>query len=278
MKALIPGKLSNLLIESYNPSFKNLNQSSVDSIKKEIIKANKTKEGNPIISKIVYTQVLEKGINGLLINDEFYFLEVKLNKGMFGIPSDQRTFILCDSTYKIVGYFSTSSKSNGLPVGYSKSRTVETLKVLDNSNEEEIIKIFYSILEDKFHITSSYFAFNLEKCNDKLISYLVKDGFTTKLNGYLFMSRKEETHSDQTVQTKVPNKAPDIKKNDSESGSRDWQQKSSGRKDGMPGGNKTPDYVRKGDHGQAGLDVMFKGFDKAADYIFNKEASKKYRV
>ena len=92
------------------------------------------------------------------------------------------------------------------------------------------------------------------------------------------MSRKEETKSDQTVQTKVPNKAPDIKKNDSESGSRDWQQKSSGRKDGMPGGNKTPDYVRKGDHGQAGLDVMFKGFDKAADYIFNKEASKKYRV
>lgn len=66
-------------------------------------------------------------------------------------------------------------------------------------------------------------------------------------------------------------KAPD-------GGTRDWEQKSSGRRDGMPGGNQGKDYVRKGDHGQAGLDNMFKAFDKAGDYIFNKEASKKYRV
>ena len=167
--------------------------------------------------------------------------------------------------------FTTSSIINN-------TRMFNSVKIAALSNQE---KEFYGKILLKFinklKNTQAYIGFIIDNIDYEFYQVLLDTGKFQRTKDNKYIVNGISSPEEKTYIT-----APDTEKNNPVGGTRDWENKSSGlkrnRKDRMPGGNTRKDYTTKGDHGQAGLDMLATALDKTGDYVLDKEASKKYRV
>lgn len=271
-----------LIAESVNVDFNPLSKDNANDLYKEYFKEF------PFLKKVIVNTSQTSNYGFSLYDNSYYLIPVKfekvldnddLNKQYFDkvIKSDHIFMLFSYEKDKlnVAGYLClNTSIGAGVP---EKTRTIRVVQLIDRSKDSYMLKIFAEFIMNKLTISAKGVGINPDTSLVSIDFYLYMSkhyGFEKSPNSnWLVKGLGQSTNKQVKVSAPKNNekKAPD-------GGTRDWEQKSSGRRDGMPGGNQGKDYVRKGDHGQAGLDNMFKAFDKAGDYIFNKEASKKYRV
>lgn len=203
----------------------------------------------------------------------FDFTRVKDSALSIGISSDH-LFIMIDKEAKVIKAicsFTTASILNN-------TRMFDYVKINASSNDE---KEFYSKILLKFisdlKTSQANIGFIESKIDYEFAQVLLDTGKFQRTKDHKYI-----VNGISSPEEKPSTTAPDTEKNNPVGGTRDWENKSSGlkrnRKDGMPGGNTGKDYTTKGDHGQAGLDMLATALNKTGDYVLDKEASKKYRV
>lgn len=265
----IPSDEASLLCEKYSKKY--------PFIKNKIILTSQTssKYGFSVSNKTYYIvplkfiPVTDSVPKHQEINEK-YFDKIIKSDHLFGL-FDNRT-----GNLNLIGYLCLNTITDAVLIK-TKARSVRVVQIIEKIEEPSVLRLFGDFLMNHLNITSTGLAINPNKdlVDDSFYQFMMKNYDFEKEEKSNWIVRDFKKSNKPKIDIKT---AAEDKKNVPDGGKRDWEQKSSKRRDGMPGGNQSTDYISKGDHGQAGLDILFKGIDKAADYAFDKEASKKYRI